>query len=74
MGVISAQKKMLRLLTAWEENMPMMEKATENFLFRVSRRTVRRRTIKRRKYTRNVQHETQRAVCLTEVVGITVLM
>lgn len=38
-GVISAQKKMLSVLTAWEENMPMMEKATENFLFRVSRRT-----------------------------------
>lgn len=35
-GVISAQKKMLRLLTAWEENMPMMEKAMEKFLFRVS--------------------------------------
>ncbi|KAG9348093.1 hypothetical protein JZ751_004118 [Albula glossodonta] len=35
-GVISAQKKMLRLLTAWEENMPMMENATENFLFSVS--------------------------------------
>jgi len=34
-GVISAQKKMLRLLTAWEENMPMMEKATEKFLFSV---------------------------------------
>lgn len=34
-GVISAQKKMLRLLTAWEENIPMMEKATEKFLFRV---------------------------------------
>lgn len=32
-GVISAQKKMLRLLTAWEENIPMMEKATEKFLF-----------------------------------------
>ncbi len=39
-GVISAQKKMLSVLTACEENMPMMEKATENFLFRVSRRTV----------------------------------
>lgn len=38
-GVISAQKKMLSVLTAWEENMPMMEKATENFLFRVSLRT-----------------------------------
>ncbi|TNN29255.1 hypothetical protein EYF80_060596 [Liparis tanakae] len=35
LGVISAQKKMLRLLTAWEENMPMMEKATEKFLFSV---------------------------------------
>lgn len=34
-GVISAQKKMLRLLTAWEENIPMMEKATEKFLFSV---------------------------------------
>lgn len=34
-GVISAQKKMLRLLTAWEENMPMMENAMENFLFSV---------------------------------------
>lgn len=39
-GVISAQKKMLSVLTAWEENMPMMEKATENFLFRLSRKTV----------------------------------
>ena len=38
-GVISAQKKMLRVLTACEENMPMMENATENFLFRVSLRT-----------------------------------
>ena len=38
-GVISAQKKMLRLLTAWEENMPMMEKAIEKFLFSVSLRT-----------------------------------
>lgn len=35
-GVISAQKKMLRLLTAWEENIPMMEKAMEKFLFSVS--------------------------------------
>lgn len=26
---------MLRLLTAWEENMPMMEKAMEKFLFSV---------------------------------------
>ncbi len=34
-GVISAQKKMLKLLTAWEENMPMMEKAMEKFLFSV---------------------------------------
>lgn len=34
-GVISAQKKMLKLLTAWEENMPMMEKAIEKFLFSV---------------------------------------
>lgn len=34
-GVISAQKKMLRLLTAWEENMPMMENAMEKFLFSV---------------------------------------
>lgn len=34
-GVISAQKKMLKLLTAWEENMPMMEKAVEKFLFSV---------------------------------------
>lgn len=34
-GVISAQKKMLKLLTAWDENMPMMEKATEKFLFSV---------------------------------------
>lgn len=34
-GVISAQKKILRLLTAWEENIPMMEKATEKFLFSV---------------------------------------
>lgn len=39
-GVISAQKKMLSVLTAWEENMPMMENATENFLFSESRRTV----------------------------------
>lgn len=39
-GVISAQKNMLRVLTAWDENMPMMEKATENFLFRESRRTI----------------------------------
>lgn len=38
-GVISAQKKMLRLLTAWEENMPMMEKAMEKFLFSVSERS-----------------------------------
>lgn len=35
-GVISAQKKMLRLLTAWEENIPMMEKAMEKSLFSVS--------------------------------------
>lgn len=35
-GVISAQKKMLRLLTAWEENIPMMENATEKLLFSVS--------------------------------------
>lgn len=35
MGVISAQKKMLRLLTAWEENIPIMEKAMEKFLFSV---------------------------------------
>ena len=35
-GVISAQKNMLRLLTAWEENMPMMEKAMEKFLLSVS--------------------------------------
>lgn len=35
-GVISAQKKMLRLLTAWEENIPMMEKAIEKSLFSVS--------------------------------------
>lgn len=41
-GVISAQKKMLSVLTAWEENMPMMENATENFRFRVSRRTERK--------------------------------
>lgn len=34
-GVISAQKKMLRLLTAWEENIPMMENAMEKFLFSV---------------------------------------
>lgn len=34
-GVISAQKKMLKLPTAWEENMPMMEKAMEKFLFSV---------------------------------------
>lgn len=34
-GVISAQKKMLKLLTAWDENMPMMEKAMEKFLFSV---------------------------------------
>lgn len=34
-GVISAQKKMLKLLTAWEENIPMMEKAMEKFLFSV---------------------------------------
>lgn len=39
-GVISAQKKMLRLLTAWEENMPMMEKATEKLYFSVSERSV----------------------------------
>lgn len=39
-GVISAQKKMLSVLTAWEENIPMMENATENFLFKVSRSTV----------------------------------
>lgn len=39
-GVISAQKKMLRLLTAWEENMPMMEKATENLSFSSSECTV----------------------------------
>lgn len=38
-GVISAQKKMLSVLTAWEENIPMMENATENLLFRLSRRT-----------------------------------
>ena len=38
-GVISAQKKILRLLTAWEENMPMMEKAIEKFLFSVSERS-----------------------------------
>jgi hypothetical protein len=38
-GVISAQKKMLRLLTAWDENMPMMEKAMEKFLFSDSERT-----------------------------------
>lgn len=38
-GVISAQKKMLRLLTAWEENMPMMEKAMEKFFFSVSERS-----------------------------------
>lgn len=42
-GVISAQKKMLSVLTAWEENIPMIEKATENFLFSVSRRTVQKR-------------------------------
>lgn len=41
-GVISAQKKMLSVLTAWEENIPMMENATENFLFKVSRKTVHR--------------------------------
>lgn len=41
-GVISAQKKMLSVLTAWEENIPMMENATENFLFRLSRRTAHR--------------------------------
>lgn len=35
-GVISAQKKMLRLLTAWEENIPMMEKAMEKLSFSVS--------------------------------------
>lgn len=40
--MISAQKKMLSVLTAWEENMPMMENATENFLFRLSRRTAQR--------------------------------
>ncbi len=39
-GVISAQKKMLRLLTAWEENMPMMEKATENLEFSVTELSV----------------------------------
>ncbi len=39
-GVISAQKKMLRLLTAWEENMPMMEKAIENLEFSVSELSV----------------------------------
>lgn len=42
-GVISAQKKMLSVLTAWEENIPIMEKATENFLLRVSRKTVQKR-------------------------------
>lgn len=42
-GVISAQKKMLSVLTAWEENIPMMENATENFLFRLSRRTAHRK-------------------------------
>lgn len=39
-GVISAQKKMLRLLTAWEENMPIMEKATEKLYFSVSELSV----------------------------------
>ena len=41
-GVISAQKKILRLLTAWEENMPMMENATEKLVFSVSDRSERK--------------------------------
>lgn len=51
-GVISAQKKMLSVLTAWEENMPMMEKATENFRFRVSLRTVQRKKVRRCKQSK----------------------
>lgn len=35
-GVISAQKKTLRLPTAWDANMPTTEKATENLSFTLS--------------------------------------
>lgn len=63
-GVISAQKKMLSVLTAWEENMPMIEKATENFLFRVSRRTAQEWT-KKREYTQKTQWQTQKTANLT---------
>lgn len=33
MGVISAQKKMLRALTAWEENIPIAEKPMVKCVF-----------------------------------------
>lgn len=39
-GAISAQMKMLKMLTAYEENIPMMEKVRDKFFFSVSELSV----------------------------------